>query len=181
MRFNEDNKSVTKSIDRTALDVVKYMTGGQITLSTAESCTGGMFSASVTAVSGASAIFLGGAVVYSEEMKIKLLGVSEDTLKRYTVYSEQTAREMSRGVRLLTGSDCSVGITGIAGPQGGTLEKPIGTVYVSVDFREKNVTRDLMLYKEYGNLDRESVRRLTVLKTLELLLETIRSFEWEGK
>lgn len=175
MNFHEDNKPVTKTIDRIAGDVVKYMTERGLTMSAAESCTGGLLSACITAVPGASAVFLGGAVTYTEELKMKLLGVKAQTLEKFTVYSEETAREMSRGVRALTGSDYGIGITGIAGPSGGTAQKPVGTVYVSISDSSRCVSTDLMLYKEneYEKLDRRSIRELTVLKILELLLQLI--------
>lgn len=175
MYFHEDNKSVTKSIDRLAGNVVKYMTERGLTLSAAESCTGGLLSAHITSVPGASRVFAGAAVVYTEALKTKLLGVSEKTLKTYTVYSAETASEMSRGVRKLTGSDYGIGITGIAGPDGGTADKPVGTVYVSVSRENDEVTENLALYneKEYDQLDRRMIRELTALKALEMLSEML--------
>ncbi len=176
MNFNEDNKSVTRTIDSAAACVVKYMTEHGLTLSCAESCTGGSLAASVTAVPGASAVFFGGAVTYTEEMKMKLVGVKRETLDRYTVYSAEVAQEMSEGVRKVTGSDYGVGITGIAGPSGGTEDKPVGTVYVSVSGKNGTVTADLALYKEkeYEKLDRRSIRELTVLKSLQMLEDLLR-------
>lgn len=171
MFFYEDNKSVTGTIDRIAEDVVKYMSGRGLTMSAAESCTGGLISATVTSVPGASAVFIGGAVTYTEGLKMKLLGVKKETLEKYTVYSAETAEEMSRGVLKLTGSDYSIAVTGIAGPSGGTDEKPVGTVYVSVSGGGKTVTKDLALYNEneYGKMDRRIIRELTVLRSLEML------------
>ncbi len=182
MRFYEDDNLVTKTIDSTASFVVKYMTEHGLTLSAAESCTGGLLAASITAVSGASAMFKGGAVTYAEEMKVKLLGVSTETLERFTVYSEQTAEEMSRGVRTLMETDYGIGITGIAGPSGGTAEKPVGTVYVSVSGKRGTVTADLALYKEddYEKLDRRAIRELTVLRSLEMLVELLEQDERNG-
>jgi PncC family amidohydrolase len=176
MYFHEDNKSVTESIDIVASNVVKYMTEQGLTLSAAESCTGGLVSASVTNVPGASKVFLGGAVTYTEELKMKLLGVKKQTLECFTVYSRQTAEEMSEGVKRLTGSDCSIAVTGIAGPDGGTADKPVGTVYVSVSCPNAAVTKNLMLYNEneYGKLDRGRIRELTVLRALELLSELLK-------
>ena len=97
MDFHEDNKSVTKTIDSVAEIVVKYMSERVLSMSTAESCTGGALSEAITSVPGASNMFLGGAVTYSEELKRKLLGVKQETLEKYTVYSRETALEMSRG------------------------------------------------------------------------------------
>ncbi len=178
--FNEDDKSVTKSIDRMASDVVKYMSENDVTLTAAESCTGGLFSTVITSVSGASNVFKGSSVVYTEEMKMKMLGVSKSTLDKYSVYSPECASEMCIGARKLADADYAVAITGIAGPNGGTNEKPVGTVYVSVMGGSKTVTKNLRLNNEmeYGRLDREGIRTMTVFRALEMLLglldETLR-------
>ena len=104
-----------------------------LTLSIAESCTGGLCSSRFTDIPGSSAYFLGGAVVYSNESKEKLLGVSTDTLVRFGAVSGQTVSEMARGAKDLFGSDIGVSISGIAGPGGGTAEKPVGTVWFGFD------------------------------------------------
>ncbi len=100
-----------------------------LTLSVAESCTGGICSSRFTDIPGSSAYFLGGAVVYSNESKEKLLGVSTDTLIRFGAVSEQTVSEMAQRARELFGSDIGISISGVAGPGGGTPEKPVGTVW----------------------------------------------------
>ena len=100
-----------------------------LTLSAAESCTGGLCSSRFTDIPGSSAYFLGGAVVYSNESKEKLLGVNVDTLTRFGAVSEQVVFEMARGARDLFGTDIGISISGIAGPGGGTVEKPVGTVW----------------------------------------------------
>ena len=102
---------------------------------------------------------------------MKLLNVKKETLEQYTVYSEQTASEMSKGALELFGADCAVAVTGIAGPSGGSQEKPVGTVYVSVRSRQKEVVRRLELYKEYENLDRRKIRMLTTETALRMVLE----------
>ena len=130
MNFAEDYKVVTETIDIVTAGVVKYMIKNSVTMSTAESCTGGMVDECITAVSGASAMFKGGVCTYTEDIKMKVLGVKKETLEKYTVYSSEVASEMSRGAMELFGTDCAVGITGLAGPTGGTEEKPVGTVYV---------------------------------------------------
>lgn len=177
VKFAEDNKLVTKTLDIVTSSVVEYMIAKGITLSTAESCTGGMLSQTVTSVSGASKIFLGGICAYNEEIKMRLLGVSAETLERYTVYSEQTASEMSAGIMRLTGSDSAIGITGLAGPDGGTDEKPVGTVYVSVRYKDYEEVRDLMLYKEYEDMDRKFIRLTTVQRALKMVSELMRKKE----
>ncbi len=110
-----------------------------LTISTAESCTGGRLAAELTAVSGASQVFVGGIVSYSNAEKVRQLGVNEATLARYGAVSPQTAREMVSGLVARTGSDIGVAITGIAGPSGGTVEKPVGLVYIAVAERQ-NIT-----------------------------------------
>lgn len=100
-----------------------------LTLSAAESCTGGLCSSRFTDIPGSSAYFLGGAVVYSNESKEKLLGVSAETLVRFGAVSEQAVFEMAQGARELFGSDIGISISGVAGPGGGTPEKPVGTVW----------------------------------------------------
>ena len=100
-----------------------------LTLSAAESCTGGLCSSRFTDIAGSSAYFLGGAVVYSNDSKEKLLGVTADTLARFGAVSEEVVFEMARGVRELFGTDIGISISGIAGPGGGTAEKPVGTVW----------------------------------------------------
>ena len=100
-----------------------------LTLSAAESCTGGLCSSRFTDIPGSSAYFLGGAVVYSNESKEKLLGVNADTLTRFGAVSEQVVFEMAEGARNLFGTDIGISISGVAGPGGGTAEKPVGTVW----------------------------------------------------
>ena len=181
IEFAKDNKAVTETIDNVAEAVVSYLMQKSITLSVAESCTGGMLSEAVTSVSGASKVYLGGVCSYTEEMKMQVLGVKEETLEKYTVYSGQVASEMSRGVMELTGSVASVGITGIAGPDGGTDDKPVGTVYVSVRFGDRETVRDLMLYKECEKADRKTIRQLTTVKALEMLMTLVEQCESEDK
>ncbi len=103
-----------------------------LTLSCAESCTGGLVAHRVTNVPGSSDYFLGGVVAYSNSMKVNLLQVNEVTLRDHGAVSKETVLEMARGIRALTGSDISVAISGIAGPGGGTEEKPVGTVFISM-------------------------------------------------
>ena len=106
-----------------------FLTGKDLTLSIAESCTGGLCSSRFTDIAGSSAYFLGGAVVYSNRSKESILGVSPETLERFGAVSEQVVSEMARGARELFRSDIGVSISGIAGPGGGTPEKPVGTVW----------------------------------------------------
>jgi len=102
------------------------------TISTAESCTGGLLGHRFTNVPGSSTYYLGGVVSYSNDMKMKTLGVQENTLQEFGAVSKQTATEMAQGVRDLFGSDLAIAVTGIAGPGGGTAEKPVGLVYITL-------------------------------------------------
>lgn len=112
--------------------VGRLLTEHQRTVSTAESCTGGLISSKLTDVPGSSAYYLYGCVTYSNEAKMKLLGVSEKTLERFGAVSSETAKEMAMGVRRIGQSDFGVAVTGIAGPGGGSLEKPVGLVYIGL-------------------------------------------------
>lgn len=103
-----------------------------LTLATAESCTGGLLSKRLTDVSGASEVFHMGVVTYANQAKEDLLSVSHETLEQYGAVSPQTAREMAEGIVRRSGSSLGVGITGIAGPDGGTAEKPVGLIYIAL-------------------------------------------------
>lgn len=173
VKFAEDNKSVTKRLDSLSARVVEYMITKGRTLSAAESCTGGMLSEKITSVPGASRIYKGGVCSYHSEIKESVLGVSPETIRHCTVYSAETASEMSLGVMKLMRTDCSVGITGLAGPDGGTEEKPVGTVFVSARCGEKEIVKDLKLYKEYEEMDRELIRKASAAAALEMLLQVI--------
>lgn len=103
-----------------------------LTVATAESCTGGLIGARITGVSGASQVFLGGCMTYTNDLKIQLLGVSPDSIHAHTEVSAEVAREMAEGVRARLGADVGLSATGYAGPTGGTAENPVGTVYIGV-------------------------------------------------
>ena len=111
-----------------------------LTFAAAESCTGGMIGETVTALPGSSQVFLGGVVSYANSVKENVLGVKGDTLARHGAVSRETALEMAEGVRRLTGADIAVSVTGIAGPGGGTAEKPVGTVCFGVSDRRGTET-----------------------------------------
>ena len=121
-------------------------------LSTAESCTGGGIASRITAMPGASAYYKGGVVAYSNELKEKLLGVSHETLADHGAVSEETVREMAEGIRKISGSDYAIATTGIAGPGGGTAEKPVGTVWIGIASAEKTVTKLLHLSDQRANV-----------------------------
>ncbi len=110
----------------------EYMHARRLTLAAAESCTGGLLSDRITNVSGSSEYFPGGIVTYSNEAKANLLGVSINTLKVYGAVSKETVLEMARAARKLFNADIGISVSGIAGPAGGTLEKPVGTTWLGL-------------------------------------------------
>ena len=138
-----------------------------VKISTAESCTGGMISGAVTAVSGSSAVIELGVCSYSNRIKHEVLGVNADTLEEFSEYSVQCAAEMAEGVRKLAGADYGVSTTGVAGPTGGCEEHPVGEVCIAVSGAETKSERFL-----FGG-DREQVRAAAAAKALELLLKEI--------
>ncbi len=135
-----------------------------LTISLAESCTGGLLAGALTDVSGISATLQTGFVTYSNEAKMSLLGVSEDTLTAHGAVSEETAIEMVRGLKERTEADVAVSITGIAGPGGGSKEKPVGLVYIGIAFGD---TYEAKKFNFHGNRDR--VRNFSVLSALDMV------------
>lgn len=141
----------------------------KLKLATAESCTGGMISAAFTDLSGSSDIFDRGFVTYSNEAKMAMLGVSSATLEAYGAVSEQTAREMCEGALKNSLADITIAVTGIAGPSGGTPDKPVGLVYIGL--AKKNAkTR---IFRHVFDGDRQTVRQQTVEQALEHLMDFI--------
>lgn len=118
-------------------DVGKILREKNLTIACAESCTGGLLTSRLTDVAGSSAYVQGSIVSYSNAVKNSVLKVKAETLQEFGAVSEQTARQMSENVRKLFNTDIGVGVTGIAGPDGGSAEKPVGTVYISVSNADK--------------------------------------------
>ena len=125
--------------------VVSSLREKGLTLAAAESCTGGLISKRITDVSGASEVFLGSCITYTNGAKVKLVGVSQDTLDEFDAVSSQTAAEMAKGARCVLGADIGVSVTGLAGPTGGTKEKPVGTVFVGISTKEGESVKKLSL------------------------------------
>lgn len=142
----------------------------QWTITAAESCTGGGLSYHLTQLSGSSAWFKQGVVTYSNEAKMQLIDVSETSLINYGAVSEQVALEMASGVKQLAQANIGVGITGIAGPTGGTAEKPVGTVWIGLA-TPSAVTAHCFVFEG----DRTAVREQSIEKALQLALESCQS------
>lgn len=135
------------------------------TLFLAESCTGGYFAKLMTDLSGSSLYFMGSIVCYSNEIKQNVLNVPEETLTKFGAVSKQTAKKMIEGLRKISNTDFQIAITGIAGPGGGTSEKPVGTVFIAVGW-DKGIEIKHFIFK--GN--RQAVRKRTIVKAVDMLL-----------
>lgn len=141
-----------------------------LSISTAESCTGGLIGHLITNVPGSSLYFWGGVIVYSNSSKVRLLHVSAETLEKYGAVSGQTAEEMATGVRSLFDSGLGLAVTGIAGPEGGSREKPVGTVFIGVAM-EGNAFSERHLF--HGT--RGQVKRKTAETALTRIKEVVTS------
>ncbi|RAJ32910.1 competence/damage-inducible protein A [Pedobacter cryoconitis] len=156
----EDDIAIEKAI----LDI---MDKKGLTLSTAESCTGGYIAQLITQHPGCSSVYAGGAVVYSYELKQSVLGVKADTLAKYGAVSEQTVKEMAAGAITHFNTDYSVAVSGIAGPDGGTADKPVGTVWIAVA-NKNGVVAKLFTFgsKRAQNIERSAIAALTMILNL---------------
>ena len=153
-------------INKNSIEYVlgEILCNNKLTISTAESCTGGMVSAKLISYPGISASFLEGTVTYSNEAKMKRLGVRKETLDTYGAVSEETAREMVEGIAKESCSNTAIATTGIAGPGGGTKEKPVGLVYIAV-----HVNNNTIIEKCNFSGNREEVRTLATNHALKML------------
>ena len=150
------------------MSVVNLLEKNELTISTAESCTGGLLAGRLINVPGVSDVYKEGFITYTNKAKRKTLGVNKSTLKKYGAVSEQTAKEMAVGAALAADTDISISVTGIAGPDGGTNEKPVGLVYVGV------CIKDIVHVEEFRfSGDRANVREQTVISALGLLRKCI--------
>ena len=146
----------------------------KMTLSAAESCTGGLIAKRITDIPGCSDVFFGGCVTYTNEIKMALLGVKGETLDKHTAISAEVAMEMARGVRERTGSDIGLSATGIAGPGGGSESAPVGTVYLGISTAEGESYRRLSLS---SNRSREFIRTVSATNAYDMALKYIKSKE----
>lgn len=158
----------TREEETLEMAVVRLLKKYELTVTTAESCTGGLLAGRIVNVAGASEVFREGFVTYSNKAKRKILDVNKATLKKYGAVSKETAKEMATGGVFATDSDVCVAVTGLAGPDGGTEEKPVGLVYMACYMNDK-VTVEKYQFK--GN--RNKIREQSVVKALDLLRRTI--------
>ncbi len=158
--------------EQRSYELVQLLIQQNLTIAQAESCTGGLLSKYITDQPGASQIFECGVVSYSGRIKHQMLGVRNETLAAYGEVSAQTAEEMALGIRAAAASDIGIGITGIAGPGGGSAEKPVGLVYFAVAFGEECQSVRLELF---NCKNRNEVREKTVESVLKYVIEKIKN------
>lgn len=161
--------------DNLPIQVVQRLKETGLMLATAESCTGGLIAAQITGVSGASGVFHCGMVTYSNDMKEKMLGVSHETLEKFSAVSKETAAEMAIGARRFSGADIAVAVTGNAGPEP-SEGKPVGEVYIAVDCAWYRKTESLRCPPMSGDV-RKQIRLYAAKKALSMALEAIHEKE----
>ncbi|HIA31477.1 MAG TPA: nicotinamide-nucleotide amidohydrolase family protein, partial [Candidatus Marinimicrobia bacterium] len=135
-----------------------------LTLATAESCTGGLLGHRITGVSGSSDYYLGGVVSYNNKAKMELLGVKKQTLEKFGSVSEETVREMAQGVKSLFKTDLGISISGIAGPTGGSPEKPVGLIYIGLSSEKEVTIKKFNFFR-----DRDSNKRISSQVALNMI------------
>lgn len=141
----------------------------KLSLSTAESCTGGGVAAAITSVAGSSEYFMGGIVAYSNDVKVSLLHVSSETLEKYGAVSRETVMEMAAGAMNTLKTDCAIATSGIAGPGGGSLEKPVGTIWIAVAYKNEIVT-----VMQTGDNGRAKNVQNAIQNAMNLLIEILK-------
>lgn len=156
-------------------EVVSLLNQKGLTLTAAESCTGGLIAKRLTDVSGASAVFHGSLVTYSNRLKEKWLGVQAETLQKYGAVSAQTAREMALGARKAADADLAVAVTGIAGPNSDDTNKPVGLVFIAL------ADRDSVTVEKYENQFTDNVREQNRTTSAQRALEAVRRYLFDGQ
>ncbi len=156
--------------DNAETALVRLFTERGLTVATAESCTGGMIGQRITAIPGASAVYLGGCITYTNRQKIQLLGVNPATIEAHTEVSAETAAEMAAGVRAKLGADVGLSTTGYAGPGGGTEENPVGTVYVAVATKDDVTVQRLYYRQKSRDYVREAAASRVMLESIKAIL-----------
>ncbi len=158
-------------MNNNAYEAVRMLTERKLKIATAESCTGGMIAEMITDISGASSVFDCGIVSYSNEIKSSLLGVSEETLRAHGAVSEETVREMVKGILNISGADIAVAVSGIAGPLSDDTNKPVGLIYIAVATSEKTFIKKLN--NSFSVNIRENNRNSAANEALKLVCEVL--------
>ena len=152
-----------------SLKIVKLLTIKKLKVSFAESCTGGLLASSITSIGGSSKVFNLGLVTYSNNAKVKILKVPKKTINKYGAVSHETCLSMVKNLSRISKSNISISITGVAGPNGGTKEKPVGLVYIGLKKGDKTIIRKNL----FKNKRRISIQKATVKEALKMILNTI--------
>jgi nicotinamide-nucleotide amidase len=152
-----------------SLKLVKLLTKKKLTVSFAESCTGGLLASSITSISGSSKVFNMGLVTYSDNAKVKLLKVPKKTISKFGAVSYETCLSMVKNLSKISKSNISISITGIAGPNGGTKEKPVGLVYIGLKKGSKIIIKKNL----FKSKKRISIQKATVNQTLKMILNIL--------
>ena len=152
-----------------SLKILKLLTKKKLTLSLAESCTGGLLASSITSFSGSSKVFNMGLITYSNNAKVKLLNVPKKTITKYGAVSYETCLSMVKNLSKISRSNISISITGVAGPNGGTKEKPVGLVYVGLKKGSKTIIKKNL----FKSKKRVSIQKATVNQALKMILNIL--------
>jgi PncC family amidohydrolase len=152
-----------------SLKILKLLTKKKLTLSFAESCTGGLLASSITSISGSSKVFNMGLVTYSNNAKVKLLKVPKKTITKYGAVSYETCLSMVKNLSKISKSNISISITGVTGPKGGTKEKPVGLVYIGLKKGSKTIVKKNL----FKNKKRISIQRATVKQALKMIFNEL--------
>ena len=152
-----------------SLKILKLLTKKKLTLSFAESCTGGLLASSITSFSGSSKVFNMGLITYSNNAKVKLLKVPKKTITKYGAVSYETCLSMVKNLSKISRSNISISITGVAGPNGGTKEKPVGLVYVGLKKGSKTIIKKNL----FKSKKRVSIQKATVNQALKMILNVL--------
>ena len=156
-------------MSKISLKIVKLLTRKKQTVSFAESCTGGLLASSITSISGSSKVFNMGLVTYSNNAKVKLLKVSKNTITKYGAVSYETCLSMVKNLSKISKSNISISITGVAGPNGGTKEKPVGLVYVGLKKGSKTIIKKNL----FKSKNRVTIQKATVNQALKMILNIL--------
>ena len=152
-----------------SLKTIKLLTRKKLTISFAESCTGGLLASTITSISGSSKVFNMGLITYSNNAKIKLLKVPKKTITEYGAVSYETCLSMVKNLSKISKSNISISVTGVAGPSGGTKEKPIGLVFIGLKKGNKTIIRKNL----FKSKKRILIQKATVKKVLKMVLKAI--------
>jgi nicotinamide-nucleotide amidase len=161
--------ALAPELEAKAREVLAACTAAKLTIATAESCTGGLIAASLTAIPGSSAVVERGFVTYSNKAKTEMLGVTEVLLDRFGAVSDSVAINMAEGALKRAGVGATLAVTGIAGPAGGTAEKPVGLVYIAAAYRGKPALSERHVFPG----DRDAIRLASALAAMDLLMRRI--------